>query len=281
MFLYTGDVVPKLFIKHFKKEKQMNKFEFVPTTCPECGTGLKWYGVELQCSNLDCGEIKRVEHFIKQSDIENVSEKRLASWGIYTFDDLLNWNADSSSKSQIEFYNELLTKVFHVSPVQIMRNFSYDGLGQTLFDKVFSYTCNNNLNNMNILFNEKLNDYCLPEGIGTRTIEKASSDWKKNWDICLEITTDPRYEYIEKEVAPKAETSNKLAGKTFLLTGTLSRGRTEIEKEIVSLGGKIASSVSKNLDYLLVGDKAGSKLDKARKIPSITILTEADYSTLI
>ena len=258
----------------------MNNFEFVPTTCPECGAVLKWYGVELQCSNLDCGEIKRVEHFIKQSGIENVSEKRLASWGIYTFDDLLNWNADSNYTTQREFYNELLENVFHNSPEQIMRNFSFDGMGQTIFDKLLD-TCGN-VEMMSLVF-ANVHSYLnfLTGGIGVRTIEKASDDWRKNWNILSEITSDPRYKYVGKEEAPKAETSNKLVGKTFLLTGTLSRGRTEIEKEIISLGGKIASSVSKNLDYLLVGDKAGSKLDKARKIPSITILKEIDYMDMI
>ena len=283
-----GDIIPDICGVIKKAEVPF------PVFCPECGLQLVWTkvqdpktkqlveGSDLQCLNELCGEIKRVEHFIKQSGIENVSEKRLASWGINTFDDLLDyWNADPNN-SQREFYNELLENVFRNSPEQIMRNFSYDGLGQTLFDKIFNYSCNNSLSNMNVLFNATLStDYYLPEGIGIRTIEKASSDWNKNWNILQEITSDLRYEYIKKEETPKTETSNKLAGKTFLLTGTLSRGRTEIEKEIVSLGGKIASSVSKNLDYLLVGDKAGSKLVKARKIPSITILTEADYSKLI
>ena len=274
----SGEVIPRV-VDIVKGAPEENISMFLD--CPICGIETKWYGVELQCSNESCGEIKRVEHFIKQSDIENVSEKRLAGWGIYTFDALLEWNADPNSKSQREFYNELLEKVFHVSSVQIMRNFSYDGFGQTLFDKLLA-SCDT-LEMMNLVFGN-VYSYLnfLTEGIGARTIEKAADDWKKNWEIQLEIISDSRYDYNEPAEVPRTEVKqSNLTGKTFLLTGTLSRGRTEIEKEIVSLGGKIASSVSKNLDYLLVGDKAGSKLDKARKIPSITILTEADYSNLI
>ncbi len=67
--------------------------------------------------------------------------------------------------------------------------------------------------------------------------------------------------------------SNVLAGKTFLITGTLPGiSRPEAEDLIRKHGGTILGSVSKNLNYLIVGEKAGSKLDKARKIPSIEIL---------
>ena len=270
----SGEVIPTI-VGIVKGASDENIPMFLD--CPICGMETKWYGVELQCSSETCGEIKRVEHFIKQSDIENVSEKRLAEWGIYTFENLLNWEPNQSYKSQMDFYSELLYKVFNQPKEKIIRNFYFEGFGQTLFDKMLIHF--KTLEVINQIMSKEKSPTILPEGIGLRTIEKASDDWKKNWNIFQEILSDVRYS--ETKPQNKAETSNKLAGKTFLLTGTLSRGRTEIEKEIVSLGGKIASSVSKNLDYLLVGDKAGSKLDKARKIPSITILTEADYSNLI
>ncbi|NLO11339.1 MAG: NAD-dependent DNA ligase LigA, partial [Candidatus Cloacimonetes bacterium] len=64
---------------------------------------------------------------------------------------------------------------------------------------------------------------------------------------------------------------------TFLITGTLeSYGRKEMEAMIVSHGGKILGSVSKKLDYLIVGAKAGSKLTKAQKLESIKIISEKD-----
>lgn len=69
--------------------------------------------------------------------------------------------------------------------------------------------------------------------------------------------------------------SNKLQGKSFLITGTMTNlGRKEMEELIQSHGGKILSSVSKNLDYLIVGEKAGSKLEKAQKLGTVQILDE-------
>lgn len=72
-----------------------------------------------------------------------------------------------------------------------------------------------------------------------------------------------------------------LAGKTLVVTGTLSKySRDEIESLIREHGGHSASSVSKSTDYLVAGDKAGSKLDKAKKL-GVPVLSEAEFDTLI
>ena len=75
--------------------------------------------------------------------------------------------------------------------------------------------------------------------------------------------------------------SGELQGKTFVLTGTLSQyTRQQATKFIEDLGGIVTSSVSKNTDYLVYGEKAGSKLDKAKKL-NVETLTESDFSKLI
>jgi DNA ligase (NAD+) len=78
-----------------------------------------------------------------------------------------------------------------------------------------------------------------------------------------------------KEEAPS---SGNLAGKSFLFTGTLQRmKRSEAETWVEQNGGSILSGVSSKLDYLVVGEDAGSKLEKARKIPGIRILDEEEF----
>lgn len=75
-------------------------------------------------------------------------------------------------------------------------------------------------------------------------------------------------------VQPRGEAGGPLAGKTFVLTGTLaSFTRTEAQELIESLGGKVTGSVSAKTDYLVAGDKPGSKLEKARDL-GVTILNE-------
>ena len=76
--------------------------------------------------------------------------------------------------------------------------------------------------------------------------------------------------------------SDNLAGKTFLITGTLSKsGRKEMEARIISHGGKILGSVGKQLNYLVVGENPGSKLDKARKQATVKIISEADLLVMM
>ena len=72
----------------------------------------------------------------------------------------------------------------------------------------------------------------------------------------------------------------KLAGKTFVITGTLSSPRSEIVKIIEDNGGKVSGSVSKKTDYLLCGENAGSKLEKAKSL-QIKVLSENELFTLL
>ncbi len=72
-----------------------------------------------------------------------------------------------------------------------------------------------------------------------------------------------------------------LSGKTFVVTGTLvNYGRQDIEDLIKQHGGKVTSSVSKNTDFVVAGDKAGSKLEKARQL-GVKVLTEQEFDNLI
>ena len=79
-----------------------------------------------------------------------------------------------------------------------------------------------------------------------------------------------------------APAGGNLDGQTFLFTGTLQRlKRSEAEELVEKNGGKLLSGVSSKLNYLVVGEDAGSKLEKAKKITSIRILTEDEFLTLI
>jgi DNA ligase (NAD+) len=85
----------------------------------------------------------------------------------------------------------------------------------------------------------------------------------------------------EDAVAKPAAGSNAIAGKTFVVTGTLEHySREEIEALIKNQGGKAAASVSKKTDYVIAGEKAGSKLDKAKQL-GIAVLTEQEFDRLI
>jgi DNA ligase (NAD+) len=87
---------------------------------------------------------------------------------------------------------------------------------------------------------------------------------------------------LQLESTKKQPSSGSLNGKSFLFTGSLLKmKRTEAEGFVEENGGKILSGVSSKLDYLVVGEDAGSKLEKAKKIASIHILTEDEFLELI
>ncbi len=88
---------------------------------------------------------------------------------------------------------------------------------------------------------------------------------------------------LREDAKPKTArpAGNDLTGKTFVVTGTLPNySRDDIEALIKQLGGKATDSVSKNTDYVVAGDKAGSKLDKAQAL-GVQVLTEAEFDRLI
>ena len=81
------------------------------------------------------------------------------------------------------------------------------------------------------------------------------------------------------EESPKQE-AGPLQGQTFCITGTLSRPRKEVALSIKAEGGKVVSSVSGKLDFLVAGESAGSKLDKANRL-GVDVLTEAELTDMI
>ena len=102
---------------------------------------------------------------------------------------------------------------------------------------------------------------------------------EKNKEIILDLKKSGLKFYIdESEIKDKKDT---LSGKKFVITGTLKNyKRKEIEELVISNGGKIAGSVSKNTDYLIAGENAGSKLTKAKSL-NVKVISEDEFLKMI
>lgn len=82
------------------------------------------------------------------------------------------------------------------------------------------------------------------------------------------------------DVARTEAPSGPLVGLSFCITGTLSRPRKEIALKIKAAGGKVVSAVSGKLDFLVAGENAGTKLDKATRL-GVKVLSETDWEAML
>ena len=96
------------------------------------------------------------------------------------------------------------------------------------------------------------------------------------------LLTRPRYNLKQVQIENALQSSaGKFIGKTFVLTGTLSFiGRDEAKAKIREFDGTISESVSKETDYVVVGDSPGSKLKKAQKL-GVKVLTEEEFKNML
>jgi DNA ligase (NAD+) len=131
--------------------------------------------------------------------------------------------------------------------------------------------------------NPKLEAYAITGDVGPAVAESAltffrSEAGRRTLARFAELGINP----VSDNFAPKPAEAPRLpfTGKTFVITGTLSQDRDHFKTLIERNGGKVSGSVSKNTDYLLAGEAAGSKLDKARQL-GVTVLDETAFGALL
>ncbi len=279
----SNDVIPEI-LKSVDEHAPKNPIT-IPEFCPACGAKVERRGVHAFCTNsLSCTPqiVGRLEHFASRSamDIEGFSEKTAL---------LLVDSIGLKSISQLYELNE--------SSFSNLAGFGEKRIANILDAIEKSKDC-------------KLEAFVYALGIpnvGTKTakdlaktfrtfdaIRKASRDELIAIPDVGEIVADSIIDFfaeqhiaeqIDKMLADGVHPSEAQAieenefakDKTFVVTGTLSRmGRKEVEDLIASLGGKASGSVSKKTDYVVAGENAGSKLDKAQQL-GIKVLTEKEF----
>ena len=117
------------------------------------------------------------------------------------------------------------------------------------------------------------------EGVGTVLADQLVTFFRQehNLEVILSLV-EAGIHWPEEE--PESEEEQILAGRTCVITGTLSRSRDEIKADLEALGAKVSGSVSKKTDYLIAGEKAGSKLTKAEQL-GVRVVDEAGLEALL
>ena len=292
----AAEIIPQV-VKAIKEDRKGNEKIIVePENCPICNHKLEREEglVDIKCVNEECpakiqGEIeyfvsrdalnimglgsKIVEKFIELGYIKNVADiydlknhredlEKLDKMGKKSIDNLLS----SIENSKMREYDKVIYS-----------------LGISFIGKVASKILAKSSKNIDNLSKMSFEELTTIDGIGEIAAKEIISYFSKEKNKNLIKTLKEKglkFEITETENSQISENKN-FSGKTFLFTGTLKHfTRDQIKEEIEKLGGKNLSAVSKNLDYLIVGEKAGSKLKKAQEISSIKILTEEEFIEL-
>jgi len=284
----AGDVIPEV-VKVIKEKRTGQERPFtMPEECPVCGEKVVRQPGEAirRCVNINCpAQIKgSIEHFASKRamDIDGLGEKLVEQLvdkkaindvsDLYYLkkDDLLQLErmADKSAQNLLDAISTSKKPSFQRFIYALgIRNVG-EHISGLLADKL------NSIEDLYTLDEDTL--MAIPE-IGPEVANSITSffqDDKNRKTISRMLDAGVVIEY-------KKEGRKPLLGLTFVFTGALKNmGREEARKKVESLGGKTVSSVSKKIDYVVLGEEAGSKVDKARSL-DLKIISEEEFLSLI
>ncbi len=287
----AGDVIP--YIVKPLTELRTGKEEKItfPTHCPVCGDKLVKPDGEAvwRCVNINCPAqvVERINHFVSKDamDIKTFGEASVTKfYDLGLIKDIPSiYSIDFEKVAALEGFKQKsvdnLKTAIENSKKQPLHRMIY-GLGIRYVGETTAKTLSKNVDNIFDLQKYSREDLQQLQDIGTKVAESVF-DFFHNEDNTQMIET-----LAGKGLNTKGDKSEPLSGKlsgyTFLFTGTLpTLKRSAAEKMAEENGGKLLSSVSANLNYLVAGESAGSKLAKAQKIKTVKIISEEDFLNLI
>lgn len=284
IILRSGDVIPKI-IKVLTHERNGSEVEVIrPTTCPVCSSELLDEGVLLKCQNLSCEArvVNSIIYFASKPclNIDGLGNKiveALFSSGLVksvidlfdlTLESLLSLEGFKEKKSQNIL--ESLQKAKGCEYWRFLNSLGIEHVGEVA-SKTLSESFGSNF------INATKEQIVECDGIGEEMAESLLEFVRVNRDIILELQNILRPEEpVQKEEAQE----NPFKGKTAVLTGTMSQSRGTIKEMLENLGAKVSGSVSKKTDFLIYGEDAGSKYDKAMNL-GVECLSESQMQKML
>lgn len=285
----AGDIIPQVVsVVNPDRPNRPEPFQ-MPEHCPECGEALeKMEGeVDWRCVNPQCPpQIReRIKHFASRDamDIEGLGEAvvdQLVNESlIQTWADLYRLQASDliPLERMAEKSAENLIQAIDSSRSQPLDRLIY-GIGIRFVGKTVAKDLARHFRSMDRLMHASGDEMTAVDSIGPRIAESVTAYFRheKNQELIEKL----RSHGLTFEMEAESITSNRLAGK-WVLTGTLpTYSRQEASALIEQHGGQVVSSVSKKTDFVLAGESAGSKLEKAEKL-GIRIVDESAFLALI
>jgi DNA ligase (NAD+) len=288
----AGEIIPEVLrvIKELRPENTV-PFE-MPTHCPVCGQAVVREKGEAvtRCVNTSCAAILKgaIEHWVSRNalDIRGMGEKvvhQLVDKNLVkSVADLYELNAetlanlDRMGQKSADKLIEAIAKSKSKPWARVLYGLGIRHVGSTI-----AQTVTEKFDSVEKLAAAKVTDIEAIYGIGVEIAESIDKWFRieANQELIKRLKNQG-LQFIEKQPAA-SQVNQKLAGKTFVVTGTLpSLSRDEAKELIQKFAGKVSNSISKNTDYLVVGENAGSKLDKAEKL-GITQLSEEELLEMV
>ena len=296
-FVYVekgGEIIPKIVGVNLEKRTLLQQpIEYIKN-CPECGTelvkledqaihfcpnethcppqvvGKMIHYVSRKALNIENLGSETIEQLYREKLIENVAD-------FYTLKKEQLLPLERMAEKSAQNIIDGVEKSKQIPFEKVLYGIGIKHVGETVAKKLVK-----NFNTIEDLKNASVEELCQVEDIGEK-IAISITEFFKNPENLLMIERLKTYGVqLEKGENTNEVLSNALEGKTLLFTGKLSLFTREQAEEMVEKhGGKNISAVSKNLNYLVVGEKAGSKLKKAQEIGTIEILDEQQFLDLI
>jgi len=284
IILRSGDVIPKI-VKVLTHERDGDEIKVErPKYCPVCGSELLQEEVLIKCQNLECEArvVNSIIYFASKPclNIEGLGSKiveQLFNAGLVksvvdlfslTMEDLLKLEGFKEKKAR-----NLLQAIASVKGAELWR--FINALGIEHIGEVASKMI---AEAFGLGYKEATKEALIAiDGIGEEMAESYLEFMRVNYE------TVQKLEEIIQPTPPEQKEEaqeNPFKGKTVVLTGTMSESRGKIKEMLESLGAKVSSSVSKKTDYLIYGEDAGSKYDKAVKL-GVETLTEEQMREML
>lgn len=288
----AGDVIPQIVKSQAELRDGTEQDIQFPKQCPVCNSELFKEETEAvwRCINIECEAqvVEKMIHFVSKDamDIKSFGEANVRKFyelgllkdipGIYTLDFEKIGQLEGFGKKSLDN----LKAAIEASKQQPLHRLVY-GLGIRFVGETTAKTLANAVEHLLDFKTKNEEDLQQLEDVGTKVAKSIHQFFSNEQNIhMLE-----QLELLGLELKNKKKekiTAGNLLGQTFLFTGTLSQmKRSEAEALAEQHGGQIVSGVSNKLNYLVVGEDAGSKLEKAKKINTIKIITEAEFLELI
>ena len=288
----AGDVIPQI-VKSIAELRDGTETVIVfPTHCPACNAPLSKEETEAvwRCNSATCEAqvVEKIIHFVSKDalDIKSFGEANVRKFyelGFIT-DVPSIYSLDFEKIGVLEGFGkksmENLQAALEASKKQPLFRLIY-GLGIRFIGETTAKTLANAVDHLLDFTTKTEADLLALEDVGVK-VAKSIVDFfgdAQNIELLHKLEGLGLDLKNQKKAAPAGST---LTGQTFLFTGTLpTLKRSAAEQMAADLGGVIASGVSSKLNYLIVGEDAGSKLEKAKKINTIHIISEAEFIQII